>query len=85
MPPKWDLAMLEWHNTAITSTVVMRKSIFQEVGGFDDKIRGQEDWGLWKRVLKKFPNITMGYFGQATTLYDGACHGKEQEDARGVW
>jgi glycosyltransferase involved in cell wall biosynthesis len=38
------------HNPVATSTVLLRKSVWRECGGFDAAFRGPEDYDLWLRV-----------------------------------
>lgn len=74
---KWNLAWLEVHNSAITSTVVMSKALFYSLCGFNEKLpAGQEDIDLWKRALKKIPY--MGYLGVPLVIYDD-CHSSRNE------
>jgi glycosyltransferase involved in cell wall biosynthesis len=35
-----------------TSSVAIKKDVFQRLGGFDPAIRVSEDWDLWLRVIK---------------------------------
>jgi len=38
------------HNPIVTSTVLVRRSAFEAVGGFDERFRGPEDYDLWIRL-----------------------------------
>ena len=38
------------NNPVATSTVLIKRSVFDEVGGFDEQFRGPEDLDLWLRV-----------------------------------
>ena len=38
------------HNCVATSTVLVRREILEQVGGFDEQFRGPEDYDLWMRV-----------------------------------
>jgi glycosyltransferase involved in cell wall biosynthesis len=38
------------HNPVATSTVLVKKSVLDEVGGFDPSFRGPEDFDLWMRI-----------------------------------
>ena len=39
-------------NPVSTSTVLVRKDVLEEVGGFDEQFRGPEDLDLWIRIAK---------------------------------
>jgi glycosyltransferase involved in cell wall biosynthesis len=36
-----------------TSTVVLRRSVFEDIGGFDERFRAMGDWDLWVRVMQR--------------------------------
>jgi len=86
LPAIWDYSFMKWHNCAITSTVVVRRSLILRVGGFAEREFHQEDWLLWQKLLQenttslgdisdKFEKpVIMGYFAQPTIIYD-MCHG----------
>lgn len=42
-------------NTIGAPTVLMKKSIFEEVEGFDESMRSLEDWDFALKVAKKYP------------------------------
>lgn len=42
-------------NFIFNSTVVVKKSCVDQVGGFDTTLSGCEDWELWIRVARRFP------------------------------
>jgi len=44
------LEELAWHNPIRTSTVMIRKKVLEDTGGFDTQFRGPEDYDLWLRV-----------------------------------
>lgn len=46
------------HNVISTLTVVVRSTIFKEVGNFNESLnlRAIEDYELWLRILARFPN-----------------------------
>jgi len=37
-----------------TSTVMVRREVFLEVGGFDDSLRALQDWDLWLRIANHY-------------------------------
>lgn len=79
IPALLDLPLLTWHNVAIASTVVVKKSIVENAGYFSDEQQHHriEDYELWKRILRTHPHMKMGYLNMPTTIYD-KCHGKEE-------
>lgn len=55
----WSLTLhdLRFTNPIATSTVLIRKHVFTEVGGFDTRFRGPEDYDLWIRVLAQYSAV----------------------------
>jgi glycosyltransferase involved in cell wall biosynthesis len=49
--------LLQDGNFITTSTVVLRRAVFDEMGGFsgDARLVGTEDWDLWMRVTARYP------------------------------
>jgi glycosyltransferase involved in cell wall biosynthesis len=48
-------ALLTEGNFISSSTVIVRKEIFDRVGGYCENLRGTEDWDLWIRVSERDP------------------------------
>jgi glycosyltransferase involved in cell wall biosynthesis len=48
------LPMLRYRNRLNVSSVLMRRDIFDALGGFDPKLRAAEDWDLWLRVAARY-------------------------------
>jgi len=44
-------------NPVSTQTVIVYKSVFEAVGGFDESLRVGEDLDLWLRILDRYPAI----------------------------
>jgi glycosyltransferase involved in cell wall biosynthesis len=42
-------------NAILTSTVVLHRSVLDEVGGFDESVPACEDYGLWLRIAARYP------------------------------
>ena len=49
----FDKLVLE--NFITTSTVLIHRSVYQEVGGFDESLASLEDWQLWLNIAKTYP------------------------------
>jgi glycosyltransferase involved in cell wall biosynthesis len=60
-----------------TSTALMVKECFQEIGYFDERYRSVEDYDVWLRVAKRFP---IAYLNQPLVRYrkheDNVSHDK---------
>jgi glycosyltransferase involved in cell wall biosynthesis len=39
-----------WHDCICTSTVVVRREVFDVVGHFDESMRAMGDWDMWTRI-----------------------------------
>ena len=63
----WFLAMIQ-ENVILTSGVVVSRSVFQEVGGFDTNIPAGQDMELWIRIASHFPRY--GYCRQPLVRYN---------------
>jgi len=50
-----SLSELMQHNPVVTSTVVARRTALDGVGGFDEHVRGPEDFDLWLRLAARDP------------------------------
>jgi glycosyltransferase involved in cell wall biosynthesis len=59
-------ALLDWV-LFVTSGFVVRRSVFDEVGGFDATLRSGEDVDLWCRVALRHPRV--GYCCEPCWLY----------------
>lgn len=40
--------------TAQTSTYIIRKSVFEHVGGFDTTLQARQDWEMWIRIAQNY-------------------------------
>jgi glycosyltransferase involved in cell wall biosynthesis len=45
--------LLRYRNTFTPGSVVVRRSVLWEIGGFDAAVNGCEDWELWMRLLDR--------------------------------
>jgi glycosyltransferase involved in cell wall biosynthesis len=39
----------------MTPCIVVRRSVYEQLGGFDDRLACAEDWEMWVRVAARFP------------------------------
>jgi predicted dehydrogenase len=39
----------------MTPCIVVRRSVYEQLGGFDDRLSCAEDWEMWVRVAARFP------------------------------
>lgn len=46
--------LLESNCVGPTSTVMIKKTVIDEIGGFDEKLQSCQDWDLWLRIAEKF-------------------------------
>jgi glycosyltransferase involved in cell wall biosynthesis len=44
--------LVDRNNFIYPSTVLIRKKVLDQVGGFDESLRGPEDWDLWLRIVR---------------------------------
>ncbi len=61
------LPILYYRNIIGTLTVMMRKELFLQCGGFDSRLRVGEDYDLWLKVAKK--KYTFGYLNERLAFY----------------
>jgi glycosyltransferase involved in cell wall biosynthesis len=40
--------------TAPTSTYIVRKAVFDKIGGFDESLKARQDWDMWIRVASSY-------------------------------
>jgi glycosyltransferase involved in cell wall biosynthesis len=59
-------AELLTQNRIINSSVLMRKRCIDQIGYFDDKLFGTEDWDLWIRIARHF---RFAYLNEALVAY----------------
>lgn len=53
------LSELVVNNFIATSTALLRKSAFEEAGGFDTSLRALQDWDLWLKVASRHEIICL--------------------------
>jgi len=64
-------------NQIVTSSVVARREVIDQVGGFDPRMQGPEDYDLWLRVAERTPVLLLetplvGYRDQPVSLSKNA-------------
>ena len=67
-PPDQIWPELRYGNLITPSSVMLRRSLFLEAGGFDLRIHGSEDWELWVRLILE-KKIRLGWVSEALTCY----------------
>jgi glycosyltransferase involved in cell wall biosynthesis len=56
--PSGDIAVpLFMRNFVVTSSVVLRRSCFEEMGGFDESLIWAEDYDLWMRIAERYDGV----------------------------
>ena len=75
--PGFDPYRLLYRHT-IGSTVLMRREVFEQIGGFDPAFRGYEDWDFWLSAVERgwrgvrVDEITFEYRRHGPTMLAGA-------------
>ncbi len=97
-----SLEVIPWRrlvvrNRLATSSVMLRRRIFDEAGGFDPELRGPEDYDLWLRIAERATIATLvapltGYRtvagslgGKPASMEQGLTRILGKLDARQVW
>ena len=39
----------------MTPSIVVRRDVYEALGGFDDRLRCSEDWEMWVRIAARYP------------------------------
>lgn len=60
MPAEVPVSLVSYRDLLVlnrfqTSTVIMRRDLARELGGFDAGVDGAEDWDLWLRAARRAP------------------------------
>ncbi len=55
MPPRPTYASMKKRNEMVHTSAVIRKSVLDEVGGYNEHFRSAEDYELWLRIIQKHP------------------------------
>jgi glycosyltransferase involved in cell wall biosynthesis len=43
------------HNFITSPTIMLRRSVIEEIGTWDEKVQRAEDWNMWLRIAAHFP------------------------------
>lgn len=62
----WVYKDLFYRNYIRTSSVVIKKECFQELGGFDESLPRCNDIDMWLRISRKYP---VGFINSVLTVY----------------
>ena len=46
--------LLQWRNKILTASVMIRRRVLADVGGFDEQLKTCEDWDLWLRIARRY-------------------------------
>jgi glycosyltransferase involved in cell wall biosynthesis len=60
---------IRYRTPILPSTAIVRRSAFQEVGGFNPKYHYGEDWDLWFRLVRRYSARAFLDLPEALTLY----------------
>jgi glycosyltransferase involved in cell wall biosynthesis len=58
-------------NPLIHSTVVYRRDVIRELGGYDDSLRGYQDWDLFLKVMRRYGVTNLPAFLTYYRVWDG--------------
>lgn len=56
-PKIWCEEFINIHNCLITSSVVMKRALFEKMSGFRELRNGEEDYDLWKRAVNSGESV----------------------------
>ena len=73
-PDIWTFEFISVHNSIISSSVIMEKSILNKINNFKNVRNGKEDYDCWLRALKHTNSV---YVKEVCFYYDGG-HGDGQ-------
>jgi glycosyltransferase involved in cell wall biosynthesis len=60
---------LRYRTPILPSTAIIRRSVFDEVTGFNPKYHYGEDWDLWFRIVRRYTARAFRDLPEALTLY----------------
>lgn len=61
----WQRLMLE--NFIVLSSVMIRRTVIQDIGGFDTSLASVEDWDLWLKLAAR--GVRFAAVGEPVTMY----------------
>ncbi|WP_052737677.1 glycosyltransferase family 2 protein [Bacillus sp. SA1-12] len=64
------LPMLLWKTRLCSSNIMIRRSVFEEVNGFDESFRRHQDWELLVRILDRYKCGAVAEVGVEKVLLD---------------
>ena len=68
----------------MTPCIVVRRSVYEELGGFDDWLACAEDWEMWVRVAARFPVYYDERLLACYRLHDDSNTGRNLHDGRSL-
>lgn len=75
--PDWDPYRLLYRHT-IGPTALTRRTLFEDLGGYDEEMKVYEDWEFWLRAVERgwhgvrVPEVTFLYRRHGSTMLAGA-------------
>lgn len=70
---------LLWRNFIFTSTVLLKKSIFNEFEGFDQSLQIAEDYDLWLKISAKYPVMIIDQPTARYEIHDGGISSNKEK------
>lgn len=68
-PPIVLWPMLRYRCAMLISTVILRRDVFDSIGGFDPILRGVEDWDLFVRLARRYSVQAFAAVPEPLTIY----------------
>jgi len=60
------LKSIAYQQQIFTPSIVVKRSVYEDLGGFDERLKWCEDWEMWVRISKKY---AVGYLPKPLACY----------------